>query len=99
MIRKRKVVSGNLYSKYFYLTGEDNGHSFALKKNKSWKNENSENRKPLRTCVKKRSRAMGNNSRENIVKGKCFQRIKLTLKHADMLMGLTQKGEREKLTL
>ena len=32
MIRKQKVVSGNLYSKYFYLTGEDNGHSFALKK-------------------------------------------------------------------
>lgn len=32
MLRKQKVVSGNLYSKYFYLTGEDNGHSFALKK-------------------------------------------------------------------
>lgn len=54
---------------------------------------------PLRTCVKKRSRAMGNNWRENIVKGKCFQRIKLTLKHVDMPMGMTQKGEREKLTL
>lgn len=48
MLRKQKVVSGNLYSKYFYLTGEDNGHSFALKKKKkSWKNENRENRKCL----------------------------------------------------
>ena len=32
MLRKQKVVSSNLCSKYFCLTGEDNGHFFFLNK-------------------------------------------------------------------